>query len=133
MRCARWRASNRLPRCATISRDADCHAPAHSGVNRRWHRGGVRHLQGLHGAFCNVCLGQYGVLHGPEDFLTGVIKAFIYGGIIGMISCYKGMTCREGAEGVGRATTEAVVFSSITILITNFFLTLILNNLIQPA
>jgi phospholipid/cholesterol/gamma-HCH transport system permease protein len=50
-----------------------------------------------------------------------------------MISCYKGMTCREGAEGVGRATTEAVVFSSITILITNFFLTLILNNLIQPA
>jgi phospholipid/cholesterol/gamma-HCH transport system permease protein len=70
---------------------------------------------------------------GPEDFLTGVIKAFIYGGIIGMISCYKGMTCREGAEGVGRATTEAVVFSSITILITNFFLTLILNNLIQPA
>ena len=70
---------------------------------------------------------------GPEDLLTGIIKAFIYGGIIGMISCYKGMTCREGAEGVGRATTEAVVFSSITILITNFFLTLILNNLIQPA
>jgi phospholipid/cholesterol/gamma-HCH transport system permease protein len=70
---------------------------------------------------------------GPEDFLTGVIKAIVYGGIIGMISCYKGMTCREGAEGVGRATTEAVVFSSITILISNFFLTLILNNLIQPA
>ena len=34
------------------------------------------------------------------------------------------MSCGEGAEGVGRATTEAVVYSSITILITNFFLTL---------
>jgi phospholipid/cholesterol/gamma-HCH transport system permease protein len=70
---------------------------------------------------------------GPEDFLTGIIKAFIYGGIIGIISCYKGMTCREGAEGVGRATTEAVVYSSITILISNFFLTLVLNRLLQPA
>ena len=40
------------------------------------------------------------------------------------------MTCREGAEGVGRATTEAVVFSAITILITNFFLTLFLNSVL---
>jgi phospholipid/cholesterol/gamma-HCH transport system permease protein len=70
---------------------------------------------------------------GPEDVLTGIIKAVMYGAIIGTISCYKGMTCREGAEGVGRATTEAVVFSSITILICNFFLTLVLNKLLQPA
>jgi phospholipid/cholesterol/gamma-HCH transport system permease protein len=70
---------------------------------------------------------------GPEDLLTGIIKAVIYGTIIGTISCYKGMTCREGAEGVGRATTEAVVFSSITILIVNFFLTLVLNRFLQPA
>jgi phospholipid/cholesterol/gamma-HCH transport system permease protein len=56
-----------------------------------------------------------------------LIKSFIFGGIIAMISCYKGLTCGEGAEGVGRATTEAVVFSSITILITNFFLTLSLG------
>ena len=70
---------------------------------------------------------------GPEDVVTGIIKATIYGAIIGIISCYKGMTCREGAEGVGRATTEAVVYSSITILITNFFLTLALNRLLQPA
>ncbi|MCI0746617.1 MAG: ABC transporter permease [Verrucomicrobia subdivision 3 bacterium] len=70
---------------------------------------------------------------GAEDFLTGLIKALFYGGMIGIISCYKGMTCREGAEGVGRATTEAVVYSSITILISNFFLTLVLNKLLQPA
>jgi len=44
-----------------------------------------------------------------------------------LVGCYKGMTCGEGAEGVGRATTEAVVFSSIAILIANFFLTLSLD------
>ena len=61
------------------------------------------------------------------DVVIGLIKAFIYGGIIALISCYKGLTCRLGAEGVGRATTEAVVYSSIAILITNFFLTLVLG------
>lgn len=70
---------------------------------------------------------------GAEDVIAGLIKATIYGAIIGTISCYKGMTCRDGAEGVGRATTEAVVYSSITILICNFFLTLALNRFLQPA
>src|SRR5665213_586927 len=62
------------------------------------------------------------------DMVIGVSKAFVYGGIIGLIGCYKGLTCGLGAEGVGRATTEAVVYCSITILITNFFLTLIWAN-----
>ena len=66
----------------------------------------------------------------PQDLLGGIIKAVVYGGTIGLISCYKGMTCREGAEGVGRATTEAVVYSAISILISNFFLTLALNRLL---
>jgi phospholipid/cholesterol/gamma-HCH transport system permease protein len=54
----------------------------------------------------------------------------VFGGIVAMIGCYKGMSCPEGAEGVGQATTEAVVYSSIAILITNFFLTLILGKLL---
>jgi phospholipid/cholesterol/gamma-HCH transport system permease protein len=62
-----------------------------------------------------------------QDMVMGLIKAFIYGGIVAIIGCYKGMTCGEGAEGVGHATTEAVVYSSITILIANFFLTLVLG------
>jgi phospholipid/cholesterol/gamma-HCH transport system permease protein len=62
--------------------------------------------------------------------LMGLIKAFIYGGLIGLISCHKGLGCGEGAEGVGRATTEAVVFSSIAVLVCNFFLTLALNHLL---
>lgn len=61
------------------------------------------------------------------DVVCGLIKAFIFGGIIAIVGCYKGMYCGEGAEGVGRATTEAVVYACITILITNFFLTLVLN------
>jgi len=65
------------------------------------------------------------------DLITGIIKAFIFGGILALIGCYKGMTCGEGAEGVGRATTEAVVYASITILICNFFLTLTLTELFK--
>lgn len=63
------------------------------------------------------------------DFAIGQIKSLTFGGIIAIIGCYKGLTCREGAEGVGQATTEAVVYSSIAILISNFFLTLLLGRL----
>lgn len=67
----------------------------------------------------------------PSDVMVGLIKALIFGGIVAIIGCYKGMYCGEGAEGVGRATTEAVVYSSITILITNFFLTLTLGKILH--
>lgn len=63
------------------------------------------------------------------DLTIGLIKSLIFGGIIAIIGCYKGMTCRDGAEGVGHATTAAVVYSSIAILISNFFLTLLLGRI----
>src|SRR5579859_3291654 len=66
-----------------------------------------------------------------SDVAIGLIKSVIFGGIVAIIGCYKGMSCGEGAEGVGRATTEAVVYSSITILITNFFLTLSLGKVLH--
>jgi phospholipid/cholesterol/gamma-HCH transport system permease protein len=65
------------------------------------------------------------------DLLMGLIKSFIFGGIVATIGCYKGMTCGEGAEGVGQATTEAVVYASITILISDFFLTMFLGKLLH--
>ena len=65
------------------------------------------------------------------DPLTGIIKTFLFGGVIAVVACYKGLSCRQGAEGVGRATTEAVVYSSIAILISNFFLTMLLNTLLR--
>jgi phospholipid/cholesterol/gamma-HCH transport system permease protein len=67
----------------------------------------------------------------PSDVVTGLFKSVIFGGIVALVGCYKGISCGEGAEGVGRSTTEAVVYSSITILITNFFLTLTINQIIR--
>src|SRR5689334_4174230 len=64
-----------------------------------------------------------------SDVFTGLFKSVIFGGIVALVGCYKGLSCGEGAEGVGRSTTEAVVYSSITILITNFFLTLTINQI----
>src|SRR5512140_558452 len=62
-----------------------------------------------------------------RDLIMGVSKAFVFGILIVFISCHKGLTTREGAVGVGRATTEAVVISSLAVLISNFFLTMALN------
>lgn len=64
-----------------------------------------------------------------QHVFTGLTKGLIFGGIISIISCYKGINCGEGAEGVGRATTQAVVAACISILISNFFLTLFLSRL----
>src|SRR5213592_4022725 len=62
-----------------------------------------------------------------RDIVMGLSKAFCFALLIVFISCHKGLTSREGAVGVGRATTEAVVNSSLAILISNFFLTMMLN------
>ena len=64
-----------------------------------------------------------------SDVCIGLVKSVVYGGIIAIIGCYKGLSCSVGAEGVGRATTEAVVYASISILISNFFLTLVLEQI----
>jgi phospholipid/cholesterol/gamma-HCH transport system permease protein len=67
-----------------------------------------------------------------RDIIMALTKAFCFAVLIVFISCHKGLTTREGAVGVGRATTEAVVDSSLAVLITNFFLTMFLN-VIFPA
>jgi phospholipid/cholesterol/gamma-HCH transport system permease protein len=57
------------------------------------------------------------------DIWKGVGKAPFFGAIIALVSCYQGFSARDGAEGVGHATTKAVVLSSILILISDYFLT----------
>ncbi|NWF76671.1 MAG: ABC transporter permease [Nitrospirae bacterium] len=57
-----------------------------------------------------------------SDIYNGLIKAGFFGASISLISCYKGFYTSGGAEGVGRATTGAVVLSSMTILISDYFL-----------
>ena len=56
------------------------------------------------------------------DLTSGLIKAAVFGLIIAVVGCQKGYFTRGGAEGVGRATTRAVVLASIAILISDFFL-----------
>jgi phospholipid/cholesterol/gamma-HCH transport system permease protein len=64
---------------------------------------------------------------GARDIKMALTKGFIFSLLIVFISCHQGLTAKEGAVGVGRAPTEAVVIGSLAILISNFFLTLILN------
>ena len=56
------------------------------------------------------------------DVGSGIIKAVVFGVIIGLIGCWQGLRAEGGAEGVGRATTRTVVIASISIVILNFFL-----------
>lgn len=58
-----------------------------------------------------------------EDLTSGLVKAAVFGLLISTIGCAQGFHARGGAEGVGRATTAAVVSGSIAILVANFFLT----------
>jgi phospholipid/cholesterol/gamma-HCH transport system permease protein len=67
-----------------------------------------------------------------RDIIMALSKAFCFALLIVFISCHKGLTSREGAVGVGKATTEAVVNASLAVLIVNFFLTMGLN-IIFPA
>ncbi len=62
-----------------------------------------------------------------EDVATGLIKGTVFGLLIVLISCHRGLNASDGAVGVGRATTQAVVDSSLAILVVNFFLSLLLN------
>ncbi len=91
--------------------------------------GGYVVAVGLYGVPSVYALQHMNQYTSPEELLVGLVKSIVFGGIVGLIGCYKGMFCGEGAEGVGRATTEAVVYSSITILISNFFLTLTLGQI----
>ena len=57
-----------------------------------------------------------------EDIYNGLLKAAFFGAALAIICCYKGFYSEGGAEGVGKATTGAVVISFMTILISDYFL-----------
>ena len=56
------------------------------------------------------------------DVYGGILKTVFFGMVISIIACYKGLTTKGGAKGVGEATTSSVVTSLITLFITNYFL-----------
>ncbi|HEX4439914.1 MAG TPA: ABC transporter permease [Thermoanaerobaculia bacterium] len=61
-----------------------------------------------------------------NDLTSGLVKAAVFGLIFSVIACMKGYHTEGGAEGVGRSTTQAVVAGSLSILLTDFFLTRLL-------
>ncbi len=65
------------------------------------------------------------------DPLCGLLKSVFFGTTIGLVSCYKGFHCRAGAEGVGRACTEAFVTGFVAILVLDFFLALALKGIYE--
>lgn len=72
-------------------------------------------------------------LHTNEtDVVFAMTKGLVFGVLIVAISCHQGLNVSQGAVGVGRGTTRAMVYSALAILVVNFFLTLLLN-LIFPA
>lgn len=63
----------------------------------------------------------------PIDFIQGIIKAFIFGVTMATCACYQGLNVRGGAKEVGLATTRAVVSTSVTVLVLDYFLIEIMN------
>ena len=64
---------------------------------------------------------------GNFDLFIGVFKSIFFGAAIALISCHRGFNCDPGAEGVGRAATQAFVYSFVTILILDLFLGIFLD------
>jgi len=67
------------------------------------------------------------------DLLAGIIKPISFGVLIGLISCYKGLSTKGGTVGVGVSTTQAVVASSINVIIADFFLSKILQSVLDST
>lgn len=65
---------------------------------------------------------------GNFDLFSGIFKSLFFGGIIALVGCYRGFHCTAGAEGVGRAATNAFVNSFVLILIVDLMLGILLDS-----
>jgi phospholipid/cholesterol/gamma-HCH transport system permease protein len=97
---------------------------------------------GMIGAYFVAVVGE-GVDHGqfilhtrdilrPIDIIQGEIKSVVFGLLVNLIGCYQGYNAHGGGRGVGLGTTRAVVFGSVVVLMSDYFLSQILLNLIPP-
>lgn len=68
-----------------------------------------------------------------DDVIGGIIKPLVFGLIVGLISCYKGLSTTGGTVGVGKSTTSAVVTASISVIIADFFLSRLLQTLFKTT
>lgn len=79
-----------------------------------------------------IAYGGFSFRYIPNDFIQGLLKPFIFGGIISLVACHFGLKTTGGTEGVGIATTKTVVRASILILIVDYFITQLLLAVLVP-
>ena len=105
----------------------------------------IADLTGLAGSTL-ICLKVYGIdphhywqhsrdFVGVWDVSVGLIKAFVFGGVLSLVACHRGFHSRAGAAGVGRAATEAFVLSFVAIIVLDFVLAMFsitVHDLIWP-
>jgi phospholipid/cholesterol/gamma-HCH transport system permease protein len=91
--------------------------------------GGYLVSTSLLGASSGTFLSQMESAVTSIDVYSGLIKSIVFGLIFGWVSCYKGYYCGFGAVGVNRATTQAVVAASVSVLVVDYFLTTILTRI----
>ena len=65
---------------------------------------------------------------GWDDFLQGLLKLLVFAFVVALVGCYYGLRATGGTQGVGRATTQAVVAASVLIFVLTFFLTRIFTS-----
>jgi phospholipid/cholesterol/gamma-HCH transport system permease protein len=87
----------------------------------------------LDGVFNTLAQGGFVLKFIPKDFISGLFKPFVFGGIIAMTASYYGLNTKGGTEGVGEAATRSVVACSVTILAMDYFLTQLLLVVFPPG
>ena len=98
---------------------------------------------GMGGAYLVAVIAQ-GIDHGqfianirdqmqPIDVIQGLIKSVVFGFLVTLIGCYQGFHAKGGGRGVGLGTTRAVVLASVSVLVTDYFLTDILLTITSPG
>lgn len=99
--------------------------------------GAIANLAGLYGASFTAQMGgvtptlfwrSYRDYLMVSDQAEGLLKTIPFGLLIALIGCRQGLTTNGGAQGVGRATTSAVVFGSMAIYVTDFFISLVIQD-----
>ena len=87
----------------------------------------------LDGVFNTLAQGGFVLQFIPKDFITGLLKPFIFGAIIALTASFYGLNTQGGTEGVGEAATRSVVACSVLILATDYFLTQFLLVVLPPG
>ena len=92
--------------------------------------GGIVALK-IYGLDLNVYISSVRAGVNMKDLLGGIIKPMTFGLIIGLVACQRGLSTTGGTVGVGRSTTDAVVVSSINVIIADFFLSKVLQGFFE--